>query len=186
MNTSIAIFAAGCFWCVEGQFLQLKGVEEVMPGYIGGHTAHPTYEQVCNGTTGHAEAIMITYNPDVINYEKLLQLFFVAHDPTQLNRQGNDIGTQYRSAIFPTNEEQKLLAEQYIQMLNTYSDHQGQIVTTIELGHEFYPAEDYHKNYFANNPQNQYCQLVVQPKIKKFISILEKEGLLNFRRTFDE
>lgn len=178
MNTAIAIFAAGCFWCVEGQFLQLKGVMNVESGYIGGDVPHPTYEQVCTGTTQHAEAVRITYDETVVSYEKLVQLFFVAHDPTQLNRQGNDIGTQYRSAIFPINDEQKKLAEHYIYTLNNLSDIKGKIVTTIETGHEFYPAEDYHTNYAERNPQNPYCQMVVQPKIKKFIQVLSEDNLL--------
>lgn len=178
MNLSIAIVAAGCFWCVEGQFLQLKGVVSVESGYIGGHTVNPTYEEVCTGTTNHAEAVKITYDADILSYEKILSLFFIAHDPTQLNRQGNDIGTQYRSAIFPIDEEQERIAIEYIQRLNAMTEFQERVVTTVETGHIFYPAEEYHQNYFARNPQNQYCQLVVNPKIRKFIQILEKENLL--------
>lgn len=177
MNTSIAIFAAGCFWCVEGQFLHLKGVIDVEPGYIGGTQAHPTYEEVCTGLTGHAEAIKVTYDQDVITYEKLVQLFFLAHDPTQLNRQGNDIGTQYRSAIFPIDDNQTILAKHYIEALNSYSDYKGKVVTTIETGHTFYPAEDYHKNYFERNPSNPYCQTVVKYKVEKFLKLIELEGL---------
>lgn len=177
MNLSVAIVAAGCFWCVEGQFLQLKGVVSVESGYIGGHTENPTYEEVCSGTTNHAEAVKITFDADVITYEKILSLFFIAHDPTQLNRQGNDIGTQYRSAIFPLDAVQEEIARLYIQKLNSMAEFQERIVTTIELGHTFYPAEAYHQNYFARNPQNQYCQLVVNPKIRKFVEVLEKENL---------
>lgn len=178
MNTAIAIFAAGCFWCVEGQFSMLKGVIDVEPGYIGGTTINPTYEQICNGDTGHAEAIRITFDPEVITYEKLVQLFFICHDPTQLNRQGNDIGTQYRSAIFPMDDAQLKLAVHYIDTLNAVSDFKGQIVTTIEPGHIFYPAEDYHKDYFERNPGNPYCQAVVSSKVKKFKEALREEGLL--------
>lgn len=166
--TAIAIFAAGCFWCVEGQFKHLKGVNTVQSGYIGGTVPQPTYEQVCTGTTGHAEAVRIVYDPAIIRYEELLEAFFLAHDPTQINRQGNDIGTQYRSAIFPLNSEQEQLARMYIERLNAAGLYDNPVVTTIEPAGEFYPAEDYHDNYFERNPQNPYCQMVVKPKIEKF------------------
>lgn len=163
-----AIFAAGCFWCVEAQFLSLEGVLSVQSGYTGGHLLNPTYEQVCSGQTGHAEAIKITYDPNIISFDQLLAAFFLAHDPTQLNRQGNDIGTQYRSAIFPINEIQTTKAKQYIDTLNARQVYHSPIVTTIEPFKKFFNAEDYHNNYLANNPQNPYCQMVVKPKLEKF------------------
>ncbi|RQO30162.1 peptide-methionine (S)-S-oxide reductase [Taibaiella sp. KBW10] len=163
-----AIFAAGCFWCVEGQFQNLKGVISVKSGYIGGTVAQPTYEQVCTGTTGHAEAVKVVYDPSVVSYDELLAAFFVSHDPTQLNRQGNDIGTQYRSAIFPQNESQKEKANYYIAQLNEEKAYTHPIVTTIEGQGPFYDAEAYHDDYFNRNPENSYCQLVVKPKIEKF------------------
>lgn len=163
-----ATFAAGCFWCVEGQFQQLNGVEDVISGFIGGHTKNPTYEEVCTGSTGHAEACNIVYDPNVISYDELLAAFFVAHDPTQLNRQGNDVGTQYRSAIFFHNTEQKEKAEYYIQALNKEGAYGNPIVTEIKPYQDFYKAEDYHKDYYLNNPNKGYCQMVVKPKVEKF------------------
>lgn len=170
-----AIFAAGCFWCVEAQFQQLKGVDSVKSGYTGGLRPNPTYEQVCSGATGHAEAIRIEYNPKVISYDELLAAFFLAHDPTQLNRQGNDVGTQYRSAIFPINEIQREKAEYYIQKLNDEKAFANPIVTTIEPFTEFYGAEIYHDDYYYNNPQNPYCQMVVKPKVEKFEKIFKEK-----------
>lgn len=167
-ETDSAIFAAGCFWCVEGQFQNLKGVISVKSGYIGGTVAQPSYEQVCTGTTGHAEAVKIVYDPAVVSYDELLAAFFVSHDPTQLNRQGNDIGTQYRSAIFPQNEMQKEKAAYYIGQLNQEKAYTHPVVTTIEGKGPFYDAEAYHDDYFNRNPENSYCQLVVKPKIEKF------------------
>lgn len=163
-----AIFAAGCFWCVEGQLKHLDGVQSVKSGYIGGTVQQPTYEQVCTGTTGHAEAVRVIYDANKITYDQLLAAFFVSHDPTQLNRQGNDIGTQYRSAIFPLNETQKEKAQYYISQLNLEKAYPSPIVTSIEPISTFYDAEAYHDNYFELNPQNSYCQLVVKPKIEKF------------------
>jgi peptide-methionine (S)-S-oxide reductase len=172
-STDTAIFAAGCFWCVEGQFKLLEGIEKVQSGYIGGTVAHPTYEEVCKGTTGHAEAVQVIYDPNKISYDQLLAAFFLAHDPTQLNRQGNDIGTQYRSAIFPLNETQKEKAEFYINMLKEEKVYDKAIVTKIEPIAPFYEAEEYHNNYFERNPQNSYCQLVVKPKIEKFRTVFK-------------
>src|SRR5690606_6731057 len=164
----LATFGAGCFWCIEACFLGINGITSVKPGYAGGHTQNPTYEQVCTGTTGHAEVAQITYDPAVISYEKLLEMFWFAHDPTQLNRQGNDIGTQYRSVVFYHNEEQRMLAEKYKQRLEEAKLYPNSIVTLIEPINIYSEAEAYHHNYFELNPQNQYCQMVVKPKVEKF------------------
>lgn len=163
-----ATFAAGCFWCVEAQFSQLKGVESVTPGFTGGTVANPSYELVCTGATGHAEACNIIYDPKVISYDALLAAFFVAHDPTQLNRQGNDVGTQYRSAIFYHNQEQKKLAEYYISKLNEEKVYPSDIVTEVVPYTVFYKAEDYHKNYYSNNKEKPYCQYVIKPELDNF------------------
>lgn len=163
-----ATFAAGCFWCVEAQFLELAGVKEVISGYTGGDTKNPTYKTVVNGNTGHAEAINIIYDSDVISFDQLLEAFFVAHDPTQLNRQGNDIGSQYRSAIFFHNAAQRDLATYYISKLNAEKVYDKPIVTQVRAYTKFYEAEDYHKNYYALNPNNPYCTQVIQPKLEKF------------------
>lgn len=174
-NQDTAIFAAGCFWCVEGQFLQLKGIENVKSGYMGGQVENPSYEMVCTGTTGHAEAVKVIYDPSIIGYEELLAAFFIAHDPTQLNRQGNDIGTQYRSAIFPLNTSQEEKAKFYIQKLDEAKVYNAPIVTSIEKADTFYKAEAYHDNYYVNNPQNGYCQMVVKPKIEKFKQVFAQK-----------
>src|SRR5690606_23173052 len=163
-----ATFAAGCFWCVEAQFLELKGVKKVIPGYTGGLTKNPTYEDVLTGKTGHAEAINIIYDADILSFDQLVEAFFVAHDPTQLNRQGNDIGTQYRSAIFYHNVAQKDLITYYISKLNNEKVYPKPIVTKVEPFTKFYEAEDYHKNYYARNLDNPYCSQVIQPKLEKF------------------
>lgn len=167
MENNVAIFAGGCFWCTEGPFMLLDGVESVTSGYIGGTTADPTYKQVCTGTTGHAEAIKVVFDSTKVSYDELLEVFFTVHDPTQLNRQGNDIGTQYRSAIFPVNEEQKFMAQQYIAALQEAKAFDKSIVTTIEDAEVFYVAEDYHQDYFNKNPEDAYCQLVAKPKLDK-------------------
>ncbi|HLT41423.1 MAG TPA: peptide-methionine (S)-S-oxide reductase MsrA [Sphingobacteriaceae bacterium] len=167
-ETQTATFGAGCFWCVEAQFQQLEGVKEVISGYTGGHVENPTYEQVCTGETGHAEVASIVYYPDSISYDQLLAAFFVAHDPTQLNRQGNDVGTQYRSAIFYHNESQKEKAEFLIRRLNEEKAYPKPIVTVVEPIDKFYKAEDYHTNYYKLNPQNSYCRIVVRPKAEMF------------------
>jgi len=163
-----ATFAAGCFWCVEAQSQQLAGVEPVLPGYTGGHTPDPTYEAVCSGTTGHAEACNIIYDPSIISYDELLAAFFLAHDPTQKNRQGNDIGTQYRSAIFYHNEQQREKATYYIQQLNREKAYPNEIVTQVAPYGTFFPAENYHQNYYDLNPEQPYCQMVIRPKLTKF------------------
>lgn len=162
-----AILAGGCFWCVEAVYEMLEGVSDVESGYIGGAENTADYRTVCTGTTGHAEAVRITYDPTKITYEQLLKVFFTtAHDPTQLNRQGNDRGTQYRSAIFPLNDEQQQVARAYIDQLNATPEFDGRIVTTLETGHPFYPAETYHQDYARNNPDAGYIRGVSQPKVE--------------------
>jgi peptide-methionine (S)-S-oxide reductase len=163
-----ATFAGGCFWCLEAIFLKLKGVEKVVSGYSGGKRENPTYEQVCSGATGHAEVVQIDFDPKVINFEQLLDVFFHIHNPTTLNKQGYDTGTQYRSAVFYHNQDQKQLTEEYIKKLELSKVWDDPIVTEVIPLEEFYAAEDYHQNYFENNPQNQYCQLVINPKVEKF------------------
>lgn len=167
-NLEIATFAAGCFWCVEAQYQQLEGVEKVESGYIGGHVDNPTYKQVCTGTTGHAEACNIYYYPQKITYDELLAAFWVAHDPTTLNRQGNDVGTQYRSAIFYHNDEQKQKAEEYKRRLNEEKAYDNPVVTEISPYTKFYVAEEYHQNYYNENGTQPYCVFVVKPKLDKF------------------
>ncbi len=164
-----AIFGGGCFWCTEAVFKSLKGVEEVLPGYIGGKIANPTYEQVCTGETGHAEAVEITYNEYEVSYTELLEIFFATHNPTTLNRQGEDVGTQYRSEIFYLDEGQKQAAIEYIGILNDEKVFDQPIVTQVSQASTFYVAEDYHKNYFERKgTENPYCQMVVKPKVEKF------------------
>ena len=170
-----AIFAGGCFWCTEAIFKEMKGVVSVVPGYIGGNRKNPTYEQVSTGATGHAEAVRIIYNPDETTYEELLQVFFATHDPTTLNRQGNDVGTQYRSAVFYTTEKQKDLATAYIKFLEQEDVYDQYIVTEVKPATDFYEAEDYHKNYLQNNPNNPYCQYVVMPKVEKFRKLFKSK-----------
>ena len=166
MADQVAVFAGGCFWCTEAVFNDVVGVKKVESGYTGGNTVNPTYKQVCAGDTGHAEAIRVTFDPEVISYDELLDIFFATHDPTQLNRQGNDIGTQYRSAIFPLNGEQELKARAAIDRAN--EDNSGRIVTTIEPNGEWYPAEDYHQQYWEGEGQrNPYCLAVIPPKLQK-------------------
>lgn len=161
-----ATLAGGCFWCTEAVFNDVVGVSKVESGYIGGQTANPTYKQVCSGNTGHAEAIRITFDPEVIGYGDLLDIFFATHDPTQLNRQGNDIGTQYRSAIFPHSPEQEAAARAAI--ARAQPDQPGPIVTTIEPLGDWYPAEDYHQSYWETEGQrNPYCLAVIPPKLRK-------------------
>ena len=162
-----AIFAGGCFWCTEAVFLELEGVLKVMPGYIGGQTSNPTYNEICKGTTGHAEAIKITFDSQIISFGELLEVFFATHDPTTLNRQGNDIGTQYRSEVFYTNENQKALAHKYIELLNNKFTFGKPIVTMVSEASHFYNAEDYHHNYYNQNKSQGYCSYVITPKIDK-------------------
>lgn len=166
MAEEIAVLAGGCFWCTEAVFLDVVGVKSIESGYTGGHAANPTYKQVCGDDTGHAEAIRITFDPDEISYDELLDIFFAIHDPTQLNRQGNDIGTQYRSAIFPQNEAQERKAREAIQRANV--THHESVVTTIEPNGEWWPAEDYHQDYWAGDGQsNPYCIAHIPPKLQK-------------------
>jgi peptide-methionine (S)-S-oxide reductase len=168
-----ATFATGCFWCTEAKFQQLQGVKKVVSGFTGGKVAHPSYEQVCTGTTGHAEACNIIYDPAKISYDELLAAFFVAHDPTQLNRQGNDVGTQYRSAIFYHNAAQKQKAQYYIAKLNTEKAYKSNIVTQVAPYTAFYKAENYHQNYFKLNGNNPYCKYVIQPELDKFKKVFK-------------
>lgn len=167
-NLETATLAAGCFWCVEAVFDDLKGVEDVVSGYSGGHTENPTYREVCSETTGHAEVIQIKFDPQVISYKEILQVFFSVHDPTTLNRQGNDVGSSYRSAIFYHDEEQKRIAEEVIREVTEEGVYDDPIVTEVKAFDKFYPAEDYHQEYFANNPNQPYCAAVVAPKVAKF------------------
>jgi len=163
----VATFAGGCFWCTEAVFLEIKGVEKVVSGYIGGKTINPTYKDICTGETGHAEAIQITFNPNEVAYEDLLEVFFGTHDPTTLNRQGADVGTQYRSEIFYHSEAQKTKAENYIQLLEKEKLYDKKIVTKVSSASVFYPAEDYHQNYYNQNSSQGYCQMVIAPKLEK-------------------
>ena len=164
----VATLGGGCFWCTEAVSSELKGVEQVEPGYSGGSVPNPTYEQVCSGTTGHAEVLQITFDPNVISFREILDVFFATHDPTTLNRQGNDVGTQYRSVIFYHDEEQKATAEKVIQELTKAKTWDAPIVTQVEPFKAFYEAEEYHKNYFKRHPEQAYCQVVIAPKIAKF------------------
>ena len=163
----VATFAGGCFWCTEAVFLEIKGVEKVVSGYIGGTTKNPTYKDICTGETGHAEAIQITFNPNEVAYEDLLEVFFATHDPTTLNRQGADVGTQYRSEIFYHSEAQKTKAENYIQLLEKEKLYDKKIVTKVSSASVFYNAEEYHQNYYNQNSSQGYCQMVIAPKLEK-------------------
>lgn len=163
-----ATFAAGCFWCVEAQFKTLDGVQQVISGYAGGETKDPSYSQVSTGNTGHAEVINVLYDPKKITFDTLLEAFFIAHDPTQLNRQGNDIGTQYRSAIFVHDQEQLEKVNFYLKKMKEERLYDRPIVTEINPFTTFYKAEDYHQNYYANNKEDRYCQYVIKPKLEKF------------------
>jgi peptide-methionine (S)-S-oxide reductase len=181
MNTNLqtATLAGGCFWCLEAVFDELKGVQSVESGYAGGHVENPSYKEVCTGRTGHAEVVRVTFDEGVVSYRDLLNVFFGIHDPTTLNRQGADVGTQYRSAIFYHDEEQKKIAEEVIKDLEAQKIWDKPIVTTLEKMDKFYVAEDYHQEYFANNPYQPYCAAVVAPKVAKFrkhyMDMLKKE-----------
>ena len=169
MNDSVqvATFAGGCFWCTEAVFLEVKGVKKIVSGFTGGFVKNPAYREVCNETTGHAEGIQITYNPKEVAYEDLLEIFFATHDPTTLNKQGADVGTQYRSAIFYHSEDQKAKAVNYIQLIEKEKLYPNPIVTQIESAGVFYLAEDYHLNYYNQNKEQGYCQYVIAPKLDK-------------------
>ena len=176
----IATFAGGCFWCTEAVFVRVRGILDVESGYCNGHVPHPTYEQVCDGNTGHVEVIRLRWDDRVISLRNILEIFFAVHDPTTLNRQGADVGTQYRSAVFYHDDQQKKQATDLIAQLNKSGDFDSPIVTTLEPNSTFYSAEDYHQDYFANNPSNPYCMAVVGPKVskfrKKFKDYLKKDG----------
>lgn len=166
-NYEVATLAGGCFWCLEAVFDQLKGVIEVESGYAGGHVINPTYRMVCGGATGHAEVVRITFDPSIISFKELLQVFFTTHDPTTLNRQGADVGTQYRSAVFYHTPEQKDVAEKVIAEMTASKVWDDPIVTELAPITDFYPAEDYHRDYYLRNPNQPYCQIVIAPKVAK-------------------
>ena len=166
-SLEVAILAGGCFWCLEAVFKEIAGVEKVVSGYTGGITVNPTYEQVCTGKTGHAEAVQVSFDPSRISYREILEIFFSIHDPATLNRQGGDVGTQYRSVIFYNSEQQKTIAEDLIAELNTAHLWKNPVVTQIVPLHTFYSAEEYHQGYFAQHPEEGYCRAVISPKLKK-------------------
>lgn len=166
MATEIATLGGGCFWCLEAVYQELKGVQQVESGYAGGHVQNPTYEQVCDGTTGHAEVVRLSFDPEIISYREILEIFFTIHDPTTPNRQGNDVGTQYRSVIFYHTPEQQEIARQVIAAMANVWD--APIVTELSPAQEYYKAEDYHQNYFIQHPLQGYCAFVVAPKVAKF------------------
>ena len=172
-NLELATFGAGCFWCVEAIFQRVEGVEKVVSGYSGGHVKNPSYKEVCQGTTGHAEVCQLSYNPDIVSFKELLEVFWQTHDPTTLNRQGNDVGTQYRSAIFYHNDEQKKLAAEYKEKLNAAKAFNDPVVTEIVAFDNMYVAEDYHQNYFNQNGSQPYCSFVIQPKVEKFEKVFK-------------
>lgn len=178
-NLQTTTLAGGCFWCLEAVFDEVKGVHSVESGYAGGHVDNPSYREVCTGTTGHAEVVQIHFDPNVVSYRNLLNVFFAIHDPTTLNRQGADVGTQYRSAIFYHDDEQKRIAQELIEDLNAQKIWDMPIVTEVTKLDRFYMAEDYHQEYFAKNPYQPYCQAVVAPKVSKFrkhfLDILKKQ-----------
>ncbi len=167
-DTEVATLAGGCFWCMEAIFNEVKGVIKVVPGYSGGTVNNPSYEEVCTGKTGHAETVMVTYDPSVISFSEILEVFFSTHDPTSVNRQGNDIGTQYASVIFYVDEHQESTAKDTIKKFEEEKRFPKSIVTRVEKFSNFYPAEDYHINYFLNNPEAPYCTFVISPKVEKF------------------
>ncbi|MBK7093770.1 MAG: peptide-methionine (S)-S-oxide reductase MsrA [Saprospiraceae bacterium] len=173
-NHDTATLGAGCFWCVEAIFSELKGVDKVLPGYCGGHTKNPDYKDVCTGTTGHAEVCQIHFDPEIISFAQILEVFWTTHDPTTLNRQGNDVGTQYRSAIFYNSEEQKRIAEESKSIVAT-KIWDNKIVTEIVPLTDFYEAEDYHHDYFENNPDQGYCRIVIEPKVLKFRKLFKEK-----------
>jgi peptide-methionine (S)-S-oxide reductase len=177
-HLEVATLGGGCFWCLEAVYDQLKGVTDVVSGYAGGHVNAPTYEQVCRGNTGHAEVVQVTFDPSVVTFRQILEVFFTIHDPTTLNRQGADVGPQYRSAIFYHSPEQKTTAEQVMAELTAKKLWDRKIVTEVTPFEEFFPAEAYHQEYFARNPNQGYCQFVIAPKVAKF----RKEYLANLKR----
>jgi len=180
MSNQVAVFGGGCFWCTEAVFDELRGVKSVVSGYTGGNNKNPTYEQVCMGNTGHAEVIKIDFDPSEVSFRDLMTVFFATHDPTTLNRQGNDVGTQYRSAIFYDDEKQREEAAAFMKELDEAKTFKNSIVTTLEPLTEFYPAEDYHQKFFARNPFQGYCQYMIPPKLtklhKQFKELLKTHG----------
>lgn len=166
--TEVATLGGGCFWCLEAIFEEVRGVEKVVPGYSGGNVVNPSYSEVCKGSTGHAEAVHVTFDPKMITFRQILEIFFSVHDPSTLNRQGADVGTQYRSVIFYHNEEQKAIAEQVIRELDAANIWDAPIVTEVTPFKAFYPAEDYHQGYFGRNYEQPYCRIVIAPKVAKF------------------
>lgn len=180
VQTAVAVFGGGCFWCTEAVFDELRGVQSVISGYAGGAIKNPSYEQVCSGSTGHAEVIKIEFDPDQISFRDLITVFFATHDPTTLNRQGNDVGTQYRSAILFADEQQRAEAAAFIQELDESRMFSKPIVTTLEPLTEFFPAEGYHQKFYANNPYQPYCQYSIPPKLdklhKQFSALLKSHG----------
>ncbi|TVR41400.1 MAG: peptide-methionine (S)-S-oxide reductase [Cryomorphaceae bacterium] len=174
-NSQVAVLGAGCFWCVEAIFEALKGVQEVVSGYAGGEIKNPSYKEVCTGRTGHAEVVKIIFHPDTITFDELLEVFWQTHDPTTLNRQGADVGTQYRSVVFYTSEEQKRIAETYKKRLNEEGAYPNPVVTEISAFDVFYPAEDYHQEYFRNNKDQPYCAMVIKPKMEKFRKVFAEK-----------
>ncbi len=180
-GSQLATLAGGCFWCLEAVYNELRGVESVVSGYAGGHDLSPTYEAVCSGTTGHAEVVQIAYDPDMVSFRELLEVFFTIHDPTTLNRQGNDVGTQYRSAVYFHDEEQRLIADEVIEEMTVAEVWDDPIVTEVTALDMFFEAEEYHQRYFEKNPFQPYCFVVVRPKVskfrKKFVSKLKKQAV---------
>lgn len=174
-NLEKATLGGGCFWCTEAVYLELKGVIDVKPGYSGGDVKNPSYKEVCTGTTGHAEVVQITFDPEVVSYSDILEVFFMTHDPTTLNRQGNDVGTQYRSVIFYHNEQQKVVAEKVIKLFRDEQVYDKQIVTEVAPFDTFYVAEDYHLNYYNRNKSQGYCQYIITPKLEKFRKIFKDQ-----------
>ena len=177
-NTKTITFGGGCFWCIESCFNKLKGVEKAISGYSGGKTEHPTYKEVCTGETHHAEVVQVVYNPDIISYDQLLDVFFFLHDPTQLNKQGNDIGTQYRSIVFYENDEEKNMVLNKISAINLSGNYKNKVVTEVVAFQKFWPAEEYHQGYYNENPDQPYCSAVVGPKFKKFTEHFKAKGLI--------
>ena len=167
MSEEVALLGAGCFWCTEAAFQEIRGVKEVLPGYAGGHIEKPSYEQVCSGNTGHAEVGKIIFDPDEVSYSEILEIYFSIHDPTSLNRQGADVGEQYRSVIFYMSPEQERIAKEMIRNMEKEHIYKNPIVTAVEPFKNFFEAEDYHKNYYKNNSREPYCQIVISPKLKK-------------------
>ncbi|MFV0590753.1 MAG: peptide-methionine (S)-S-oxide reductase MsrA [Draconibacterium sp.] len=170
-----ATLGGGCFWCTEAVYLELKGVKDVKPGYSGGHVKNPSYKEVCTGTTGHAEAVQITFDPEQVTYSQILEVFFATHDPTTLNRQGNDVGTQYRSVIFYHNQKQKETAEEVMRLLEKEKVYDRPIVTKLASYDTFYVAEDYHQNYYARNKSQGYCRYIITPKLDKFRKVFKDQ-----------